>query len=144
MFYKLMKPFGSGKNDLVTRLFEGFFDNSIPPFIGTGQILRIDARETDDAMIVTADVPGMRKEDLTIEVRDGILYLSCEREETQEAKDTGYIYHERRLGHLSRALQIPGTVDENSINASLQHGVLTVEMKKAEVKKAKKIEIKVE
>ncbi|BAF14813.1 23.2 kDa heat shock protein precursor [Oryza sativa Japonica Group] len=96
---------------------------------------RVDWRETGDAHEVVVDVPGMRKEDLRVEVEDNrVLRISGERrrEETTEQKGGGDHWHreERSYGRFWRQLRLPDNADLDSIAASLDNGVLTVRFRK--------------
>lgn len=99
----------------------------------------LDVKEEGDNFIVHADVPGVKKEDLSITLENGILTISAERkiEESQ-----GFHMQERSYGKVSRSLKMLSDIDENSIDATLRDGVLKLVLSRAEQAKPRKIEIK--
>lgn len=98
----------------------------------TGSI-KVDLKDTDEALVLTADLPGFTKDDIDVSVRDRILRLEATREEEMEEDAEGkYVRRERQRGSVSRSLTLPETVETDEISASYQNGVLTVEMSKAE------------
>lgn len=97
--------------------------------------------EKDDQIVMEAELPGMKKEDINVSVQDNVLTVSGERKEEEEVKETDFYRHERRYGSFSRSISLPSTVDTKKINASYQGGVLKVTMPKAEEAKAKRIEV---
>lgn len=103
----------------------------------------VDVSEDKDHFHITAELPGLSKDDLRVNVEDGLLSIEGERnfEEKQEGKD----YHrvERRYGKFYRAFRLPKTVDANKINAKFKDGVLHLDIPKAEDAKPRQISISV-
>lgn len=100
----------------------------------------IDLRETEDAYIMEADMPGMAKEDVTIEVGEGILDVTAKKEQTSEVEEKGYIRKERGSMFFHRRLALPEDANTEDIKAKLVDGVLQVDipkMKKVELPKKK-------
>lgn len=94
---------------------------------------RMDVHENKESNVVTAtfELPGLKKDDIAIDVHNGTLTVSGEvNTATEETKD-GYVVRERRSGKFSRALQLPAGVSAEHINAALNDGVLTVSWPKA-------------
>ncbi|MCS7050098.1 MAG: Hsp20/alpha crystallin family protein [Thermomicrobium sp.] len=103
----------------------------------------VDLQETDDAIVVRASLPGVRPEDLTVEIRQGVLTIRAEtREEREETKGTWHI-RERRVGTLYRALTLPAPVREDEAQASYEHGVLEIRLPKAEAAERRRIPVQV-
>lgn len=91
-----------------------------------GSSLALDVQETDDALIVKASVPGVKLEDLTVDVRNGVLTIQGEStEERDESKGTWH-RRERRIGRVYRAITLPAAVDETAAEARLEDGVLSI------------------
>lgn len=104
----------------------------------------VDIKETDEAFTIEAELPGMKKEDVKVTVDDGVLSIQGERKHEEETEDKKHHRIERVYGSFLRRFTLPENVDENSIKASFQDGVLTLNLKKAEPKEPKAIEVNVE
>ncbi|KAL0581672.1 hypothetical protein V5O48_000375 [Marasmius crinis-equi] len=94
---------------------------------------RMDLHENAEQNVVTAtfELPGLKKEDVQIDVHDGRLTISGESKISEEHEKEGYAVRERRFGRFSRTLRLPQGVNEEEIKASLEDGVLTVSFPKA-------------
>lgn len=105
---------------------------------------RVDIAETDKAFVIKAEVPDVKKEDVSITVDSGVLYIRGERK--QEKEEQGKTFHrvERCYGEFARSFTLPDNVDENNITAVFKDGILTLEMPKTEKATPKAIEVKVE
>jgi HSP20 family protein len=103
----------------------------------------IDVEETDDALIVRASLPGVKPEDIAVEIRQGVLSIRAEsREEREEPKGKWHI-RERRVGSAYRAITLPVPVREEEAQASYQHGVLEIRILKAEAAERRRIPVQV-
>ncbi len=102
----------------------------------------IDVFETDKEVVATADMPGLEKKDININITEDKLEISTETKREEEKKEKGYIYKERRGESYYRSVLLPATVDPSNAKATYNNGVLEVKMQKTEVKK--KIPLKVE
>jgi HSP20 family protein len=103
---------------------------------------RTNVIETENEFEVTVDVPGMKLENFNVELRDGRLLISGEKEEETEEKGKTFHRVERFSGKFSRLLPLPGGVDEEKIQAEYHDGVLKVKLPKTEETKPRHIEIK--
>ena len=103
----------------------------------------VDVREDADHFYVEAELPGFRKEDVDITLENQQLTISAERKEEQEQKgDKGeLLLHERRYNRFLRSFTLPPTVDEQTVNAKLQDGVLRITLNKREETKPRKISV---
>ncbi len=108
-----------------------------------GLLASIDLSETDDALELKADLPGMKEHDIDVTLRDNALLISGERKLDREEKRKNYYHSERAYGAFSRTIPLPCEVDEDHIDARFKKGVLTVHMpKSSEVREhQRKIEI---
>ncbi len=86
----------------------------------------IDVVRDDGNLVVHADVPGIRPDEVKIEVADDMLTISGEHEETGETKDEQYLRRERRYGSFSRSMPLPAGVDAETIEAKTHDGVVEV------------------
>ncbi|MEZ6132183.1 MAG: Hsp20/alpha crystallin family protein [Planctomycetaceae bacterium] len=137
-------PMGTLRNE-VDELFESFFGTPAMASASELMIPSIDVAETDDAIEVTTDLPGIRAEDVDIEIRNDTLTISGQTSESKETDEgNGRRYHriERRVGRFSRSVRLPCGVQQDKIDAQLKDGVLTVKMPKAEEAKSRKITVK--
>ncbi len=103
----------------------------------------INAYEDAEGLTVTAEIPGVRAEDLSVEAEGAVLRISGKRSAPEGVKDEQYHRRERRYGEFHRELHLPGGLDTMKIEAKVSDGVLTVHLPKAEEAKPRKIEVKV-
>jgi HSP20 family protein len=100
----------------------------------------VDIEETEDAWIVEAELPGVARKDLTVELRESELEISGE---IKERERKGILRRQaRRTGHYDYRVQLPGQPDSDHIEASLHEGVLRVNVPKAETTTPRRIEVK--
>lgn len=93
------------------------------------------------AVVVELDLPGVARQDLQVNFDQGILTVTAERQR-QESDDRQYLYEERPFGKIARQLNLPETVEPNSIEAELTAGVLRIKMAKKPELKPRQIEVK--
>src|SRR5581483_3230831 len=103
---------------------------------------RIDLVREKDRMVLRADLPGIKPEEVEITVEDGILHVSGKHEESKEEKAKHYLRRERRYGSFSRSLALPDGVDPERIEAGFSDGVLEVTIPVPSEKGARKVQIK--
>lgn len=103
---------------------------------------RADISETDDGFCITAEVPGIKREDVKIEVVDHVLNIRGENKQEKEEKGKKFHRVERYYGSFSRSFSLPENVNEDKIEAVFKDGVLALTIPKTEIKKPKPIEIK--
>ena len=101
----------------------------------------IDVSETDKNYEVQVQLPGMNKDDITVNLEDRVLSISGERKFKDEQKEKTYHKVETRYGSFRRSFQLPDNIDPESVNASYQDGVLTITIDKSSEKVEKRIEI---
>jgi HSP20 family protein len=133
--------------DLFQREFDGMFNrwrggreggdgNMLAPY-------GVDIREDADHFYVEAELPGFKKEDVEITLENQTLTIAAQRrdESRQEGKKGELLLHERRYSRFLRSFTLPPTVNEQSVNAKLQDGVLTITLNKREETKPRKIQV---
>ena len=101
----------------------------------------VDVEETGDELILTAELPGMKHEDIDIELEDGVLTIQGEKKEERKDEGTQGLLYERRWGSFTRKFTLPRAVDAGNIKANYENGILTISIPKAEEAKGRKIEI---
>jgi HSP20 family protein len=130
-------------NDLFGRLgtlLESTVGGALTPLAeGMAWTPAADIEETDDAYTIEVDVPGVRREDITVEMTDREIVVTGE---FKERERTGVLRHRtRRTGRFEYRAVLPGEIDAESVDASLSDGVLTVEVPKAETGKPRRVKI---
>lgn len=123
-----MLPFERRSDNNLFDVFDRFFEQSsaaLPDF-------RTDIRELDGSYLLEAELPGFNKEDLNLELKDGVLTISATHKEESEEKDEqgNYLRRERRYGSYSRSFDVSG-IDEQNISASYENGILKLTLPKA-------------
>ena len=101
----------------------------------------LDVHQDKDALFVKAELPGMKKEDVTLSLHEGILTLSGERRHTQAEGEKASLSNERFFGRFERCITLPSPVDAARVSASYEDGILTVTLPKAEAAKPRRIQI---
>jgi len=104
---------------------------------------RVDISETDKEFVIKAEVPDINKEDVKVNVENGVLTLSGERKQEKEEKGKKFHRVERYYGSFCRSFALPDNVDEAKIDATFKDGMLTLTIPKTASKKPKAIEVKV-
>jgi len=136
--------------DEMERMFEGFMGGSGRLF-GSGRqqgvmtrtwVPPVEISQQGDRLMIFADLPGIRKEDLQVEIQDGVLTIEGERrEESEQEEGTGYRRTERRYGHFYRSIQLPEDVDPNDAQASIHDGVLEINIPAPRRQQGRRLEI---
>lgn len=101
----------------------------------------IDVTESEDAYTVTAELPGVKREDVQVELHEGVLTIRGEKRTEREGKDERTRWTERSFGSFCRAFTLPRDASHDRIQASFQDGVLTVRVAKSEASKPRSIQI---
>jgi HSP20 family protein len=101
----------------------------------------LDVWETDNEIVYALDLPGIPEDKISVELDDGALTITAERERTQKESEERFYRFERRHGTFSRTFGVPQGVTESDISADYKNGVLEVHVKKPEQPKPKRIQI---
>ena len=128
----------------IDNMFDNFFNDSFMPALFTGDTqMRVDIKENDKEYIVEADMPGVKKEEINVELNNDRLTIAVERNEEINEEKENYIRRERRSGSFCRSF-IVENVKEEGIAAKFENGVLSIMLPKKEagINKKNKIEIK--
>ncbi len=104
--------------------------------------LPLDVSEDDRNFYVRANLPGFRKQDVSVDVHEGVLSIQAEHVEVAEQTTEQYHRRERRTGSLTRRIKLPTGVQEQGTQAQLENGVLTLTLPKTPKDEPRKIEIK--
>ena len=106
-----------------------------------GWAIPLDVVEQEDELLVRASIPGVKVEDIDVSIENQVLTIKAETKTDESHKEGGYLVRERRSGSFHRSLGLPETVDADQAKTSYADGVLTVNLPKAESKKAKHLKI---
>jgi HSP20 family protein len=129
VFDSFWRPFG------LSRWGSGMTSDS-------GRPLALDVYEEDDKLVIKADVPGIKPEDVHVEVTGNVLNLSGEMKDEREEKREGYYIRERGYGSFARSLTLPSGLDTDKVEAAFENGVLSIRIPKTEGAKTKTIKVK--
>ena len=127
-------------DDLMSRFFGG---DIMAPALEGEWVPSINVADSDGNLRVEAELPGMKPEDIDLNVSGDLLTLRGEKkEERKEGDEGGYTYREIRQGSFQRAVRLPAEVQADKADARFENGVLTVNLPKAEGSQSKQIKIK--
>jgi HSP20 family protein len=137
--------------DLVSthRDFDRLFREAFTPFFGEGDLSTrtwappVDIYETENDIVLKAELPGVDPKDVEVRVEDNTLYLKGERKFEKEVKDENYHRVERAYGSFARSFTLPNSIDSENVKADYKDGLLTLTMPKREEAKPKRIKIAV-
>lgn len=104
----------------------------------------IDIEETDDAVIVEAELPGLKRDDFTVELTGERLVLRGEMKHTAEKRGRGYVYTERSYGAVARAVALPCEIDPDQAKARYKWGVLRLTLPKTARAKAQRVKVNIQ
>jgi HSP20 family protein len=127
--------------DRLNRMFNEFYGDTF----ARAWVPSVDIYETDDhEVVLKAELPAMKREDIALTFENGVLTLKGERKFDEEVRRENYHRVERRHGSFSRSFTLPNTVDPSRISAAYKDGVLTIRLPQREEAKPKKIAVTVD
>jgi HSP20 family protein len=127
-----LSPFG--------RMFDDVFGR-VAPTEGSSWWPAVDVVDRDDELLLTAELPGMKKDAVDIDVADGVLTLKGEKREEREKEEQNYRVVERSYGTFERSFTLPRSVNAAKIRAEFLDGVLKIHLPKAEQTHGRRVEI---
>jgi HSP20 family protein len=132
-------------HDHFERMFDDFFgvDRRKMDLQNFDWTPRVNVEELEDRFEITAELPGMKKDDINIEVQDDVLTLRGERKYEKEEKEANYHICERSYGTFQRAFTLPENVRADDIEAEYRDGILRLGLPKMEPQKPKEIKVEV-
>ena len=129
----------------LNRLFNEFLSASAGPrdlLEGTWNP-SVDVSETETEVLVTAELPGMKQQDVKVDIHNNVLTISGEKKREEEIKGQGFHAKERQYGSFHRSFRLPAEVEAGKAHAKYRDGVLKVALPKAEAAKPRHIDIEV-
>lgn len=146
-------PFDRKRNQLqrgdsgafdIDRIFESFFNDSVfPTFYNRSGLMQVDIRDEGESFVLEADLPGIKKDQIEVNLEDDQLTINVNYDENDEEKNENYIRRERRCCSMTRSFNV-SNINADKIKASMEDGVLQLVLPKAEPEKQnrRKIDIK--
>lgn len=130
-------------HDQMDQLFGQVFGDQAAPRTGATEYsnLPVDIRQTDDAFLIEASVPGFTPEQVEVTFEDGVLTIRGERSNETETSQKGYVRRERRMSSVFRQIGLPADVRSDDISATFENGVLTVTVPRMEKAQPKRIPV---
>jgi HSP20 family protein len=125
----------------VNRLFDTFFGGRTANGTARRWVPAMDLVETDDHLVLRVDLPGLDRDDVKIEIKDGVLTVAGERKAEHEERKDGYHRVERAYGGFARSLSLPQGVDADQVHAEFEKGVLEVRIPKPAERKPHRVQI---
>lgn len=114
----------------MDRLFENFFNDAVfPSYYNRSGLMRVDIRETEDAFLLEAELPGIDKDQVNIDLENNRLSISVNQEDKADEKNERFVRHERRACSMTRSFAIDN-IDEDKITAKMDNGVLKLSLPK--------------
>ncbi len=138
-------PFGpSAFRNVVERFFDEPFRGfpAIATFGLAEATVPVDISERDGALVVEASLPGYKKDEIDVQVHDGVLTIKAERKQQTEQRTEQYHRRERTWGAINRRIALPAEVDEANVDAELKNGVLTLRLPLPPQRLPKSIEVR--
>ena len=129
----------------IDKLFEDFFtdEKALAPFQMNDKLPAIEVKETEEAITVDAELPGLKQEEIKVTVEEGILTIAAERKQEKDEKTKNVHRTERYYGQMERKLALPASVEDGKIDAVYKDGVLHVTLPKKPSAKPKAVTVKV-
>ena len=131
----------SEMDDLVKKLWFGFPFHNLEKDMDIGWSPRLDVSETDRAIQVIADLPGIDKKDISVSLEDNLLTIKGEKKEEKESEGKRFHTIERSSGSFYRAMRLPVEVVKDKVEASFKDCVLTLNLPKAPASKKETAQI---
>jgi HSP20 family protein len=128
----------------MDNLWRQFLGDATLPAMPSGSLWpTIDIEETENSLLVKAELPGMDAKDVSVTISDDILTIQGEKKKEEEKKEKNYYCSESYSGFFKRSVKLPANVKTDKVEATFEKGVLHIDLAKTEESKKKQIEIKV-
>ena len=140
---QLFSPFASALP--IRGIFESFFNDSLADQLWATQFdthLEVDVTESEDEYVLTANIPGVEAEDVSVKLEDQIVSISAMSTEDEDEQN-GYLVRERRVGKYNRNLRLGSKFEHDKVKAVVKNGVLTLSIPKATESKPRSVEVEV-
>ncbi|PIS28545.1 MAG: hypothetical protein COT43_06245 [Candidatus Marinimicrobia bacterium CG08_land_8_20_14_0_20_45_22] len=125
------------------KMFDTFFNTGAEETGLTAVSPAVDIEENEKEFVLTAELPGSKKEDVKVNVHENMLSISGEKTQEKKINEKNYRLNERMFGKFERSFRLPDSADQEHISAEFKHGVLIVTIPKLKESLAKRVEINV-
>jgi HSP20 family protein len=126
----------------LNRMMDEAFGRGNGETVSSAWIPSCDVREDNDHLTITLDLPGVKPEDVKLSLENNVLTVRGERRQEAEQKDERWHRYERSYGSFERSFTLPSTVDPERVQATTDHGVLTIQIPKVERARPREIPVK--
>jgi HSP20 family protein len=122
----------------------GGAESRLPRFASAieGWMPAVDVSESDDQVVIRAEIPGVMARDLEVTISGTTLTISGKKEEREETEQEDFFRSERRFGAFRRTIELPDTVDSDRVNADCENGVVTIRVAKQPGQRSRRVEVK--
>ena len=126
------------------RIFDNMFNIDLPMHsVGNSYSLAVDIQESEKEFILSADMPGLNKKEVSIDIHDGLITIKGERIKEDKISFDDYRIHERQFGSFNRSFRLPDNVNEDKISAKFTNGELLITLPKSKEIKPEGRQIKI-
>lgn len=126
---------------LFDRMLDDLWTNPMTSFAGGASGMLMDLTESDDEILVTAEIPGVDPKEVEIHLNGDVLTVSGEKRAEEKHQQGSRHYSERTYGAFERSITLPTPVDAEKVKAESKNGVITIKLRKAEDSRSRKIEV---
>lgn len=138
------QPDVMGLRKSIDSLFRDMLDGSEVNDIASGWSPRVDIHEDDGNFVFTADLPGVKKEDISITTEDNILTIKGKKEIDRDERNKNYHRIERFSGEYERSFRLPNSIDTDKINAKFKDGELVISIPKKPEARKKEVKVQID
>ena len=127
--------------NLFSNMLDRFWEGELPLLEG-GYYPPLELTDTDESVMVKAELPGLKAEDIELSVEGSVLTMSGEKKESSEKTNGNYHHSERRYGSFRRVVTLPSEVNTEQVTTEFDNGVLTITLPKVQESRRRRIEVK--
>ena len=136
-----MVPFDSLFDDIIQKTMPSFTDEFGVNFFGSNSYPKVDVIDHDDRITIEAEIPGLSKKEVSVDLEENILTISGAKQSKDESPEIKYIRKELKRSSFKRSFKLGENINQKNVNADFNNGVLLITLPKKEPEKPKKIKI---
>ena len=138
---EFMVPFDSLFDDIIQKTMPSFTDEFGVNFFGSNSYPKVDVVDHDDRITIEAEIPGLSKKEVSVDLEENILTISGAKQSKDESPEIKYIRKELKRSSFKRSFKLGENINQKNVNADFNNGVLLITLPKKEPEKPKKIKI---